>query len=112
LKELLYAQLQVEANVIKDVQLMGKGFYHIDFSKVENVRWLLATIPLDLRGAQAFFSKWYQGFNVADVDKRKNKVFKIAAVFPRLPKEYIPFLSRIGTTISQTLEIEKTMASR
>jgi hypothetical protein len=86
LKELLYAQLQVEAHVIKDVQLMGKGFYHIEFSKAENVRWLLATNPLDLRGAQAFFSEWYQGFNVADAEKRHDKVFRITAVFPRLPK--------------------------
>jgi hypothetical protein len=95
LKE-LYAQSQVEVpNVITDVQLMGKGFYHIKFSKAENVRWLLATNPLDLRGAQAFFSEWYQGFNVADTDKRTT--FRITVVFPSPTNIFL--FSRIGTTI-------------
>ena len=69
LKELLYGRLQLDADTIKDIRLMGKGYHHIEFAKEESTSLLLANNPLDLRGAQALFSSWQQGFNESEADK-------------------------------------------
>ena len=112
IKDLIYGRLHMEINVIKDVQFLGRGYYHIEFANTESVSMVLASNPLDLRGAQALFSPWYHGFNAQEAAKRDDKLFKVIAVFPNLPKEYIPFMSRIGDTIGRTLETEETMAAR
>ena len=53
-KDLLQASLQGLIGMIRDVQFMGRGFYHMELDMLESVGMMLEHSPLDVRGARAF----------------------------------------------------------
>ena len=112
LTDLLYGSLQVEADKIQDIQLLGKGFYLIEFEHSSSVQRLLGMNPLDLRGAKAFFSPWHSGFNAEEIVKNGEKIFTSTAIFPNLPKEYMSFLNSIGAKLGIPIGTTESMASR
>ena len=112
LKDLIYGKLLLEGSSLTNIQLMGKGFYLIEFEKIETAKKLITMNPLDLRSARAFFSPWKQGFNAAKAAKKGDRIFKITAIIPNLPKEYVPLLPVIGQQLGIPLESEDTLATR
>ena len=60
----------------------------------------------------AFFTLWRHGFNTAEAAKKGERIFKITAVFPNLPKEYASLVPNIGGQLGITLETEDSMETR
>ncbi len=112
LRDLLYGKMQQGAEVIQDVQFLGRGFYHIEFVDASTVQGILGMNPLDLRGAKAFFSPWHSGFNAEEAAKNGEKIFKVCAYFPNLPKEYRSLTNSIGAKLGIPLAVEETMATK
>ena len=112
LKDMLYGKLMLEASTITDIQLLGKGLYLIEFEKMETARNLLTMNPLELRNARAFFSPWKHGFNATEVAEQGQPMFKVMAILPNLPKEYVSLLHIIGGKIGIPFETQDSMATR
>ena len=100
------------ADSIQDIQFLGKGYYHIVFMQSETMHTILNMNHLDLRGAKAFFSPWYNGFNAEEAARTGAKLFKITTFFLNLPLQYKSFLTNIGSQIGIPLTTEETMAAR
>ena len=75
MKDLLQAKLQDRCGLIVDVNMFGKGFYHVEFDSEEAVETVLKLNPVELRGAVVFFTNWYQGFSLDNALKRGNTFF-------------------------------------
>ena len=112
LRDLIYGRLQLEAETIKSIQFLGKGFYHIEFMQASTVQMILGMNPLDLRGAKAFFSPWQHGFNAEEAAKKGDKIFKITTIFPNLSPEYRSLLFNIGSQLGIPMESEEEVVSR
>lgn len=91
---------------------MGKGYYHLEFTYEVSVNMILEMNLMDLQGAHALFSPWQQGFNSMEVAKRAGRLFKLTTIFPRLPNEYLPLLTKIVSTMGTLLEAAESMANR
>ena len=112
MRDLLHGSLQTDVGAINEVQMMSRGFYYIEFANQETRDKVLASNPLNLRGAQAFCSPWQHSFNTEKEADKMDKISKISIILPGLPKEYIPFLPRIGTSLGLTLETEDSLGAR
>jgi hypothetical protein len=84
LKDLIHGSLQDFNGRIKDIQFLGKGFYHVEVDTIDAVSNLLQHSPIDIRGARAFVMPWKQGFNPVEVLHKGERIFPITVVFPGL----------------------------
>ena len=50
MRDLLHGNLQTDVGAINDVQMMGRGFYYIEFANQETRDKVLASNPLNLEG--------------------------------------------------------------
>ena len=111
LKDLIQGSLQDFSGRIKDVQFLGKGFYHVEVDTIDAVRNLLQHSPIDIRGARAFVMPWKQGFNPVEVLHKGERIFPITVVFPGLRKEYLPMISAIAARIGSVVKVQESMAA-
>ena len=84
MRDLLHGTLQTDVGAINDVQMMGRGFYYIEFANQETRDKVLASNPLNLRGAQAICSPWQHSFNT---EKEMGKISKLTIILSGLLKE-------------------------
>ena len=100
LQDLLRGKLLAEVGKISDVQILGRGFYQIEFEEQESAIKVVGMSPLLVRGASVHFRSWFHGFDPATetasafvpVAKRG---FPVTARFPGLRREYLPLLPRM-----------------
>ena len=84
----------------------------MEFTRSEACATVLALNPLKLRGAQAMFIPWFPGFNTIDATASMDKLTKVTAIFPGLPKEYNFFLCKIGAMIGLIMETDESIVDR
>ena len=65
LRDLLQSRLLAEVGKIADVQLLGRGFYQVEFETQESAARIIELSPLALRAARAHFRPWVHGFDPA-----------------------------------------------
>ena len=53
---MMYGAMQDRVGKIVDVQILGRGFYHVEFAEVESVMALLQLKLMDVRGSRVVFS--------------------------------------------------------
>ncbi len=56
LRDMMYGAMQDRVGKIVDVQILGRGFYHVEFAEVESVMALLQLKLMDVRGSRVVFS--------------------------------------------------------
>ena len=111
LRHLIQARLTDEIDNIISIQILGKGFYHLEMENTSSVTRLLASNPLDLNGSRAFFSPWKHGFSVEEAITTGEKLYPIHMFFPSLPPEFVPHIGKLGSLLGMVLEEKNTMAS-
>jgi hypothetical protein len=57
-KGLIYGMSLPKGSSITDIQLVGKGFYLIEFEKAKTNKKLIIMNPHVLKSVRAFFSPW------------------------------------------------------
>ena len=87
LRRMLYAIFPEEVNNVVDIQFMGKGCYHLEFSDHLSVDQLLEIKHTSLEGAWISFYKWNHNVSVDDILKQKEAHMIFTAIFPGLKKE-------------------------
>ena len=53
-KDLLQAHMRQGVGMVRDVQILGKGFYHVEFDTTEAVEELTNQNPLEAKGTVIF----------------------------------------------------------
>ena len=96
LRDMLQARLQVQ---VVHVQMLGQGFYHVEFLEASSVKLVMHNNPVDMRGSLAFFSQWTQGFSPKEECKSGQMLGPVTMVMPGLRKEYLPFIEEIGKQV-------------
>ena len=117
LRDLLQSRLLAEVGKIADVQLLGRGFYQVEFETEESAARIIELSPLALRAARAHFRPWIHGFDPAAADSsssfipKEERGFPVTVCLPGLRREYLPLLPQIGKTIGTLIETPRTAAS-
>ena len=93
---MLQARLQVQ---VVHVQMLGQGFYHVEFLEASSVKLVMHNNPVDMRESLAFFSQWTQGFSPKEACKSGEMLVPVMMVMPGLRKEYLPFIEEIGKQV-------------
>ena len=88
---------------ITDVQILGRGFYQVEFVDAQSVATVLSMSPLAIQGACIFFTPWCHGFDPA-AEAAKERLISMTVCFRGLRREYLPLLSRIGALLGSILE--------
>ena len=101
LRDLVQAKLQVQ---VTHVQILGLGFYHIEFTAENAVEKAIEDSPIDLGGSLAFCMNWRQGFIPKEAANSFGNMVVVMAFFPGLRKEYLPFLKEIGGQIGNVMK--------
>ena len=101
LRDLIQSKMQ---STVKHVQLLGMGFYHIEFSDASAVEMAVKNNPIELRlGSMAFCMNWTQGFSPKEGAKTFGNMYSTTVVFPGMRKEYVPFLDEICGQLGSVL---------
>ena len=58
-KDLLQAHMRQGVGMVRDVQVPGKGYYHMEFDATEAVEELINQNPLEAKGVVMFFTRWF-----------------------------------------------------
>ncbi|KAH7306950.1 hypothetical protein KP509_22G039400 [Ceratopteris richardii] len=109
---MLLARMQTDIGDIKDIRILGKGFYHIELNSTESLKVLLAQNPLKPRSARGVFTKWKPNFNPTEAIANEEHLYWVNAIFLRLSKEYMPLITRVGASLGAVLQEPESMASR
>ena len=75
-----------EVPQIKNVDNMGRNFFHIEVVEGSDVSQLIDMKCVDLKYGRAFFLEWNVNFNVMDEAKKIGNPMVISMVFPNLPR--------------------------
>ena len=65
LRDLLQEKLLAEVGKIRDVQILGRGFYQVEFEEQESATKAIGMSPLLVRGARVHLRSWFHGFDPA-----------------------------------------------
>ena len=106
LRRMLYAIFPEEVNNVVDIQFMGKGCYHLEFSDHLSVGRLLEIKHTSLEGAWISFYKWNHNVSVDDILKNKEAHMIFTAIFPGLKKEWRQVLTQIGSLLGTVIAIK------
>ena len=109
-RDILQARLLADVGRITVVQILGHGFYQVEFADAQSVATVLAMSPLAIQGACAFFMPWYHGFDPA-TEASKERLIPMTVCFLGLHREYLPLLPRIGALFGSLLETSPLIAS-
>ena len=109
-RDVLQARLLADVGRITDVQILGRGFYQVEFADVKSVATVFAMSPLAIQGAWAFLMPWYHGFDPV-AEASKERLIPDTVCFPGLRREYLPLLPRIGALFDSVLETGPSTAS-
>ena len=116
LRDLLQSRLLSEVGKITDVQLLGRGFYQVEFESQEAAARVLQMSPLALRSSRAHFRQWVHGFDPTDQVASsfvplEERGFPVTACFPVLRREYLPHLPQLGRALGTYVDSPRTAAS-
>ena len=106
LRCMLYAIFPEEVNNVVDIQFMGKGCYHLEFSDHSSVGQLLEIKHTSLEGAWISFYKWNHNVIAEDILKNKEAHMIFTAIFPGLKKEWRQVLTQIGSLLGTIIAIK------
>ena len=106
LRRMLYAIFPEEVNNVVDIQFMGKGCYHLEFSDHSSVGRLLEIKHTSLEGAWISFYKWNHNVTADDILKNKEAHMIFTAIFPGLKKEWRQVLTQIGSLLGTVIAIK------
>ena len=92
LRDLLQSRLLAEVGKIADVQLLGRGFYQVEFEAQKAAAHVLELSPLALRATQAHFRPWVHGFDPtahssSSFIPRAERGFPVTVCLPGLRRE-------------------------
>ena len=116
LRDLLQSRLLAEVGKITDVQLLGRGYYQVEFVSQEAAARVIQMSPLALRSSRAHFRQWVHGFDPSAESSssfipREDRGFPVTACFPGLRREYVPLLPQLGRALGTYIETPRTAAS-
>ena len=116
LRDLLQSRLLAEVGKIVDIQILGRGFYQVEFETGEAATRVVSLSPLALGSARVHFRAWAHDFDPASDAASSfipagDRGFPVTACFPGLRREYLPLLPQIGRALGTVLEAPPTLAS-
>lgn len=116
LRDLLQSRLLAEVGKIIDIQLLGRGFYQVEFESQEAAARVIQMSPLALRSSRAHFRQWTHGFDPTDQGSssfvpQEERGFPVTACFPGLRREYLPLLPPLGRALGTYVDSPRTAAS-
>ena len=88
LHQMLYASFPKEISTIVDIQLMGKGCYHLELTNPSSVDRLLEIKHTSLHGSWISFYRWTHNVLAEEILLHKEAHMMFTAVFSGLKKEW------------------------
>ena len=105
LRRMLYASFPEEINNIVDIQFMGKGCFHLEFTDSASVDRLLAIKHTSLHGSWISFYRWTHNVVAEEILQHKEAHMIFTAVFPGLKKEWHQVVAQIGALLGNVIAI-------
>ena len=103
---MLYASFLEEMYIVVDIQFMGKGCYHLEFTDPSSVDRLLKIKHTSLHGSRISFYRWTHNV-VADAILQHKEVHMIfTVIFPGLKKEWHQVLAQIVSLLVIVIAIK------
>ena len=112
LRDMLQGKYHAQVGGIKEVQLLGKGFYQIVLEDKVAAEKLITLSPCQIRNTWLFMRKWTHGFNPEKAAHHDDAMKKVTMLFPGLSLEYSRLLPTIGNSFGMMLDEDLTLADR
>ena len=107
LRRMLYTTFPEEISTVVDIQFMGKGCYHLEFTDPSLVDRLLNIKHTSLLGSWISFYRWIHNVVADDILQHKEAHMIFTTVFPGLKKEWHPVLAQIGSLLGTIIAIKE-----
>ena len=106
LPHMLYATFLDEINNVVDIQFIGNGCYHLEFSDLSPVAYLLKIKHTTMQGNWISFYKCTHNVVANDILQNKEAHMIYTTVFWGLKKEFCQLLSQIGSLLGTIIAIK------
>ena len=111
-RDMLQVALMDKVPQIKNVDNMGRNFFHIEVNEGSDVSQIINMKCVELKYGRALLLEWHANFNVMDEAKKIGNPMVISMVFPNLPRHLYPLMQNIGEKIGTIFPSKATMVDK